>query len=69
MEEGHGARLHRSTAAFQPATLNEIIAFAPLVVLALVMGIYPGFFLGPMEASINNLLVQIGAGTTRLVLQ
>src|ERR671918_622133 len=47
---------------------NEVVAFAPLVLLALLMGIYPSFFLAPMEASVNNLLAQIGAGGTTLAL-
>ncbi len=42
---------------------NEVIAFAPLVILVFVMGIYPAFFLDPMAASVDNLLVQIGAAT------
>ncbi len=40
---------------------NEVIAFAPLVVLVFLMGVYPSFFLDPMAASVDNLLVQIGA--------
>jgi NADH-quinone oxidoreductase subunit M len=40
---------------------NEIIAFAPLVVLTILMGIYPSLFLDPMQASVDNLLVQVGA--------
>ncbi len=40
---------------------NEVIAFAPLLVLVFLMGIYPSFFLDPMAASVDNLLVQIGA--------
>jgi NADH-quinone oxidoreductase subunit M len=40
---------------------NEIIAFAPLVVLTILMGIYPSLFLDPMKASVDNLLVQVGA--------
>jgi hypothetical protein len=30
------------------------------------MGIYPSFFIEPMQASIDNLLVQIGAAGTEL---
>src|SRR6478736_4094152 len=37
---------------------NEIVAFAPLVVLAVVMGIYPSLFLDPIHASVNQLLAQ-----------
>jgi len=40
---------------------NELIAFAPLLFLVFFMGIYPSFFLDPMAASVDNLLVQIGA--------
>jgi NADH-quinone oxidoreductase subunit M len=48
---------------------NEIVAFAPLVVLAIVMGVYPSLFLDPMHASVNQLLVQIGAPSTDLALR
>ena len=41
--------------------VNEIVAFAPLVVLVFVMGVYPTLFLDPMDASVNHLLAQIGA--------
>jgi NADH-quinone oxidoreductase subunit M len=40
---------------------NEVIAFAPLVVVAIVLGIYPSLFLEPMHASVDQLLAQIGA--------
>jgi NADH-quinone oxidoreductase subunit M len=40
---------------------NEVIAFAPLVVVAVVLGIYPSLFLEPMHASVDQLLAQIGA--------
>ena len=39
---------------------NEVIAFAPLIVLVIVMGVYPSLFLDPMHASVNQLLAQIG---------
>ena len=39
---------------------NEIAAFAPLAFLALFMGIYPSFFLNPIQASVHNLVVQVG---------
>jgi NADH-quinone oxidoreductase subunit M len=48
---------------------NEIVAFAPLVVLAIVMGVYPSLFLDPIHASVNQLLVQIGAPGTDLALR
>ena len=37
---------------------REITVFAPLVVLALWMGIYPSSFLSPMSASVANLIEQ-----------
>jgi NADH-quinone oxidoreductase subunit M len=40
---------------------NEVIAFVPLVVVTLLMGIYPALFLDPMKASVDNLLAQLGA--------
>jgi NADH-quinone oxidoreductase subunit M len=39
---------------------NEVVAFAPLVVLVVVMGVYPTLFLDPMHASVNQLLAQLG---------
>jgi NADH-quinone oxidoreductase subunit M len=45
---------------------NEVIAFAPLVVLVIVMGVYPSLFLDPMHASVNQLLAQLGAAGTDL---
>ena len=40
---------------------NEIAAFAPLVVLAILMGVYPSLFTGPMLASIDRVLAESGA--------
>lgn len=40
---------------------NEIAAFAPLAVLAVLMGVYPALFTDPMQASVDNLLVRVGA--------
>jgi NADH-quinone oxidoreductase subunit M len=37
---------------------REIVVFAPLIVIALWMGIYPASFLGPMNASVANLIQQ-----------
>jgi NADH-quinone oxidoreductase subunit M len=41
--------------------LNEVVAFAPLVVIAILMGVYPSLFIDPMLPSVDNLLAQIGA--------
>jgi NADH-quinone oxidoreductase subunit M len=44
---------------------HEIAAFAPLVLLVLLMGVYPSLFLEPMAASVEQLIAQAstGAGT------
>jgi NADH-quinone oxidoreductase subunit M len=39
---------------------NEVIAFAPLIALVIVMGVHPSLFLDPMHASVNQLLAQLG---------
>lgn len=46
----------KTIAAMKP---NELIAFAPLVFLAILMGVYPSLFLDPMQASVENLVLQI----------
>lgn len=54
----------KNIAAMRP---NEIIAFAPLVILTIVMGVYPSLFLDPMQASVDNLVLQItGEAATSL---
>ena len=45
---------------------NEIIAFAPLVVLTILMGVYPSLFLDPMKPSVEHLLSQLGAPAAEL---
>ena len=40
---------------------NEIIAFVPLGVITLLMGIYPDLFLDPMRASVDNLVAHLDA--------
>ena len=61
-----GALERKELLALRDMRPNEVLAFAPLVLLALFMGVYPSFFIEPMQASIDNLLVQIGAGGTAL---
>jgi NADH-quinone oxidoreductase subunit M len=47
--------------------LNEVVAFAPLVLLAILMGVYPSIFIDPIMPSVDHLLTQIeGAGLDRL---
>jgi NADH-quinone oxidoreductase subunit M len=43
---------------------HEVVAFAPLVILVLLMGIYPALFLDPMAASVDQLLAQAGRSGT-----
>jgi NADH-quinone oxidoreductase subunit M len=42
---------------------HEMAAFAPLVVLVLLMGIYPNLFLEPIAASVDQLIAQASAGS------
>jgi NADH-quinone oxidoreductase subunit M len=63
-----GALVKESLKGIRDMRANEIIAFAPLVVLAIIMGVYPALFLDPMHASVNQLLAQIGVETTKLAL-
>ena len=49
---------------------NELAAFAPLVLLVLLMGVYPSLFTDPMAASVDRVLAEIGAaGPGRLAAQ
>jgi NADH-quinone oxidoreductase subunit M len=56
-----GALTKDSLKALQDMRLNETLAFAPLVLIALLMGIYPSIFTDPMTASVDGLLARIGA--------
>jgi NADH-quinone oxidoreductase subunit M len=38
---------------------HEVVAFAPLAILVLIMGIYPALFLDPMAASVDHLLARV----------
>jgi NADH-quinone oxidoreductase subunit M len=42
-------------------TPREKAVFVPLLILVLWMGVYPGSFLGPIRASVDNLVQQVGA--------
>jgi NADH-quinone oxidoreductase subunit M len=42
---------------------HEVAAFAPLLVLVLLMGIYPDLFLEPMAASVDQLIAEAVAGS------
>ena len=64
-----GSLVKDSLKGIREMRTNEMIAFAPLVVLAIVMGVYPSLFLDPIHASVNQLLAQIGAPSTALALR
>jgi NADH-quinone oxidoreductase subunit M len=57
-----GALTRDALKAIQDLRLNEALAFAPLVVVTILMGLYPSIFIRPMTASVEELLVQVGAG-------
>jgi NADH-quinone oxidoreductase subunit M len=40
---------------------REKVVFAPLLLLVLWMGVYPNSFLGPIHASVEHLVQQVGA--------
>ena len=54
-----GELTKESLTAIRDMRANEVIAFAPLILIAIVMGIYPSLFLDPMAASIDTLLTQL----------
>jgi NADH-quinone oxidoreductase subunit M len=64
-----GAFVKESLKGIRDMRPNEVIAFAPLVVLAIIMGVYPTLFLEPMHATVSQLMAQIGAETTKLALR
>jgi NADH-quinone oxidoreductase subunit M len=57
-----GALLKTSLRTIGDLRPHEIAAFAPLVVLVLLMGIYPALFLDSMAASVEQLITQAGGG-------
>jgi NADH-quinone oxidoreductase subunit M len=59
-----GALVREDLLSIKDMRATEIAAFAPLVVLTLLMGIYPSIFLDPMAASVNELLVHLEQTTT-----
>jgi NADH-quinone oxidoreductase subunit M len=46
---------------FPDLRANEIVAFVPLAVITILMGVYPDLFLDPMRASVDNLIAQLNA--------
>jgi NADH-quinone oxidoreductase subunit M len=64
-----GGLVKDSLKGLRDLRVNEIVAFAPLVALAVIMGVYPSLFLEPMHASVNQLLAQIGVEGTDLALR
>lgn len=58
-----GALEKASLATIKDLRLNEIAAFAPLVILVILMGVYPSFFTDPMMPAIERVLAEIGASS------
>jgi len=54
-----GAMTKENLAAIGDLNMREIAIFAPLVILVIWMGIYPGPFLDIMHVSVENLLTNI----------
>ncbi len=62
-----GALVKEELKRIKDMRLNEVVAFAPLVLLAILMGVYPSIFIDPIMPSVDHLLTQIeGAGLDRL---
>ncbi|MFL5336403.1 MAG: NADH-quinone oxidoreductase subunit M, partial [Geminicoccaceae bacterium] len=61
-----GELLKETLKGIRDLRANEVIAFAPLLALVIVMGIYPTLFLDPMHASVNQLLAQLGVAGSNL---
>jgi NADH-quinone oxidoreductase subunit M len=59
-----GALVREDLLSIKDMRATEIAAFAPLVLLTLLMGVYPSLFLDPMAASVNDLLAHLEATTT-----
>jgi NADH-quinone oxidoreductase subunit M len=56
-----GALTRETLKSLRDLRLNEALAFAPLLLIALVMGVYPSLFTEPIAASVDGLLAHIGA--------
>ena len=56
-----GALLQDHLRTIRDLRVHEVAAFAPLVVLVLIMGVYPALFMDPMAASVDHLLAQVAA--------
>jgi NADH-quinone oxidoreductase subunit M len=54
-----GAFTKASLSTIRDMRANEIIAFAPLVAIVILMGVYPSLFLDPMQASVDSILARL----------
>ena len=50
-------------------TRKEMLVFAPLLVMIVVMGVYPGPFLEILEPSVERLLASVGQAPVSAVVQ
>jgi NADH-quinone oxidoreductase subunit M len=58
-----GKVANRDVKEMTDLNIKEILVFAPLVVLVLVMGIYPSLFLDALHVSVEILMQQVAADT------
>ncbi len=59
-----GALVREDLLSIKDMRATEVAAFAPLILVTLLMGVYPSIFLDPMAASVNELLGHLEATTT-----
>lgn len=58
-----GKVTHRDVKEMPDLHVREMLVFAPLVILVLVMGIYPALFLDVLHVSVQNLMQQVASAT------
>jgi NADH-quinone oxidoreductase subunit M len=56
-----GEARNKDAAAMADIGLREIVIFAPLVVLVLLMGVYPEFFMKPMRVAVDQVVSRVAA--------
>jgi NADH-quinone oxidoreductase subunit M len=55
----YGRVTNEKNASLPDLTLREGLVLAPILVLCVVMGVFPGLFLRPMEASVEQMLARV----------
>ena len=59
----YGRVTNEPNASLRDLTLRESVVLAPVLALCVLMGVVPGLFLRPMEASVERMLAQVRATT------